>query len=326
LEAGLVQGEPRSDREWEHWPGRRPPDDRIRHRLKSLFTPTEHGVDDVEALIAERGRELEARTRQLADAIADLERREESTRRLRIAVEEMLRRGSAELDDRHAELNALSSELAEREARMSATEEDLEERRRALGAVELHRAAVERREATLHEREQMLETAAAELTARRRELDGIAAELETRLVRTSDLEQALATERETLGARQLALADAVTELESRVRGLAAAQASLAQRELRVSDLEARERALAMREAEPQAAAPPPAAPMQEPSAHLLLVPGDRYRLEERVARLPAVDDVLETEWGTFRVLRVGPSPYPRDPRHCVYVEPVPDER
>ena len=92
-----MQGQPRRDREWEHWPGRKPPDDRLRHRLRSLFVPTDGGEEaEVEALIAERDREIEERTNQLAATIADLERREEQASRLRIAVEEMLRQGSAE--------------------------------------------------------------------------------------------------------------------------------------------------------------------------------------------------------------------------------------
>jgi chromosome segregation ATPase len=321
-----VQGEPRSDRDWEHWPGRRQPDDRIRHRLKSLFTPTEHAADDVEALIAERGRELEERTRQLAATIADLERREESTRRLRIAVEEMLRRGSAELDDRHAELNALAVELTERDARLAAAEHELEERRRELGAVELLRAAVERRESSTQDRETAIESAAAELAARRRELETVAAEMETRLVRSTELEHALAAERETLDARQATLTDAVGELESRVRGLSAAEAALVQRETRVADLEERSRELALREEALEAVALPgdqPTAAGDEPTAHLLLLPGDRYRLEERVGPLPVAGSSIETDWGTFRVLRVGPSPYPSDPRRCAYLEPAP---
>ena len=348
-----MQGQPGSDRDWEHWPGRRPPDDRIRHRLRSLFAPTDHVADDVEALIAERGRELEERTQQLAATIADLERREESTRRLRIAVEEMLRLGSVELDDRNAELNALAAELAERDGRVAAAADDVEERRRELGAVELRRAAVERREAAAEEREQELGRAATEVEARRRELDAVAAEMEARLVGSSELEQALAAERELLDARQATLADAVAELEARVHGLTAAQASLAERELRVADLEERARMLARREAELDARERQHAtdhealeagreelaravatvssglglpeersSPDAGASSHLRLVPGERYHLDEATGPPPQPGSVVEIGGSAYGVLRVGPSPFPGDLRRCVFFEPV----
>lgn len=158
--------------EWEHWPGRRDPDDGIRHRLRHLFshtgTPSETAVEE---LIAERGRELELRTEQLAATVADLQRREERARELRAAVEEMLRHGSAELDERHARLNDLAAELARREEALAATERQLADRRGELGAVELRRAALERREAATAEREAALERIATSLQDRERELN-----------------------------------------------------------------------------------------------------------------------------------------------------------
>lgn len=167
------------------------PDDGLRQRLRALFSATDdEGEAAVEALIAERGRELEQRTVQLAATIADLERREERARELRVAVEDMLRHGSAELDDRHAELNALAQELGAREDAVATAERDVADRRRELGAVELHRAAIERREAALAEREAALER--------------IAADLQTRELRLADLERA---ERE-LAARETELAAA----------------------------------------------------------------------------------------------------------------------
>lgn len=316
-----MQEQPRSDRDWEHWPGRRLPDDRVRHRLRSLFASTEHAAGDVEALIAERGRELETRTRQLADTVSDLERREETTRRLRIAVEEMLRRGSAELDERHAQLNALASELAERDARIAATEQEVEERRRELGAVELLRAAVGRREAAAQEREDALEAAARELGERRRELESRSAEVQARLSAAHELELELRAEREALDAGQATLAEAVDELENKVRQLTAAQAALAARERRVADLEERARELARAEPAPTAPAPRPHALAAD--THLLLVPGDRYALAEAGGPPPEPGAVLRLGDASFRVLRVGPSPYPGDARRCAYLEPEP---
>ena len=109
-----MQEDPREDRDWELWPGRRSSDEGIRHRLKALFSATDAG-DSIEALIDEKGREIEERTDELQTTISDLERREERTGKLRSAVEEMLRHGSTELDERQAALTALAFDLATRE-------------------------------------------------------------------------------------------------------------------------------------------------------------------------------------------------------------------
>ena len=160
------QQQPGRDREWEHWPGR-PDDDGIRHRLRALFAHTVSAEESaVEELIAARGRELELRTEQLAATVADLQKREERARELRSAVEDLLRRGSSELDERHAELNELAVELSRREEALAAAEGELSERRRELGAVELRRAALERREVAVAERETVLERIASELQDR----------------------------------------------------------------------------------------------------------------------------------------------------------------
>ena len=106
-----MQGNARGDREWEHWPGRKPRTTGIRHRLRALFAATDD-EEAVDALITDRGREIEEQTERLQLTIESLERREEQAARLRSAVEEMLRHGSAELDERHAELAALAVELA----------------------------------------------------------------------------------------------------------------------------------------------------------------------------------------------------------------------
>jgi hypothetical protein len=165
-EATTLHEDPRGVRDWEHWPGRRPEEEEgIRHRLKALFSATD-GEHAIEALIDEKGREIEERTDQLQTTITDLERREERTGQLRSAVEEMLRHGSAELDERHAELAALAHELAARDEAVRAAERDIAVRKQELGAVELRRAAVERREQALTEREQALEQRAAELAER----------------------------------------------------------------------------------------------------------------------------------------------------------------
>ena len=160
-----MQGNPQDDREWEHWPGRKPPEDGIRHRLKALFTVTDD-EEAVDALISDRGRELEEQTERLQQTIASLERREEQAARLRGAVEEMLRHGSAELDERQAELASLAVELRAREEAVREQERDIALRKQELGAVELRRAALERREETATERESALEQVASDLRDR----------------------------------------------------------------------------------------------------------------------------------------------------------------
>ena len=289
-----MQGHPQRDREWEHWPGRKAPDDRIRHRLKALFATTDD-ENEVEALIVERGREIQERTEQLQTTIADLERREEQTGKLRSAVEEMLRHGSAELDERHAELAALALELGARDEKVRADERDIAVRKQELGAVELRRAAAERREEAATGREEALERIAAELTSRELQL----AEAE----------------------RQIAESD--TEIGNRQRALAASQASVLERERRIGDQEAeldrlaaelaeRERLLeaerasvtAGREELSRAVATvssglrldgPDDAPEGEVAGHVLYVTDDGYRMIERDGSAPGVDALVEID-------------------------------
>src|SRR6476659_295379 len=155
----------RRDREWEHWPHDRRPDERIRRRLRGLFHPT-IGDDHIERAISTQSHEIELRAQELAQTVADLERREARTHELRTAVEQMLRRGSAELDERHAELSELASRLADRETVVADAEEALAERRRERGAVELRRAAVERHEEAFSAREDELARRLTEIEGR----------------------------------------------------------------------------------------------------------------------------------------------------------------
>ena len=167
----------RDDHEWERWPGRRPPDESLLNRLRWLFTPAED-EEAVEALISERSREIEAQAQRLQATIEGLERREEQAARLRAAVEERLRQGSTELDERQAELTALAADLRAREQQLQQREREVAARTQDLGAVELRRAAVERREQAADEREASLEAAAAEVRSRELELRDAEHELE----------------------------------------------------------------------------------------------------------------------------------------------------
>jgi uncharacterized protein (DUF3084 family) len=148
------------------------PETRVRSRLRELFAPTDAG-DAVEALIAVHGRELEVRSEKLLSAVHDLERREERSRELHTRVEQILREGSAELDQRQAELDAHAEELERREAALAIAEERVAERSRELGAVELRRAAVERREEAVRARALELERQAAEIASLAGRLDAI---------------------------------------------------------------------------------------------------------------------------------------------------------
>ena len=44
-----------------------------------------------------------------------------------------------------------------------------------------------------------------------------------------------------------------------------------------------------------------------------------YELREREGDLPAVGDEVEEDGVTLRVMKVAPSPLPRDARMCVYL-------
>jgi chromosome segregation ATPase len=306
-----VQGTPKGDREWEHWPGRRVADDGIRHRLKALFAATDDEAA-VEALIVERGREIEERTAQLKATIADLERREEQTGRLRNAVEEMLRHGSAELDERHAALAELALELGAREETVRAAERDVAVRKQELGAVELRSAAVARREDAAADREASLEQASAELTSRADQL----AEDKRRF--------------EELDA----------DVANRQRMLAAGQASLLERERRLGDQEAELARLATALAESgrlleveRARVPSGRDELShgveslssglEAADHILYVAGDGYQIVERDGSAPAVGAVVEVDGRELVVSRVGRSPLPGDDRACAFLEPPP---
>ena len=162
-----MHGIPRRDPDWEHWPGRPTAEDGVRNRLRALFVPTE-AEDAITELIAEHGRELEARAEELRNAVVELEQREARARELHARVEQVLREGSAELDIRHSDLAVRGGDLDRREAELAAAESRVEERARAFGAVELRSAAVQRRENALHEREQAFEQ--REQALREREL------------------------------------------------------------------------------------------------------------------------------------------------------------
>lgn len=62
-------------------------------------------------------------------------------------------------------------------------------------------------------------------------------------------------------------------------------------------------------------------PEPEPAAaHLLFVPtAERYELVERDGPPPLEGSLLELEAGEFVVSRIGPAPFPAEPRPCVFL-------
>ena len=56
------------------------------------------------------------------------------------------------------------------------------------------------------------------------------------------------------------------------------------------------------------------------SSHLLFLPGDAYRLVEADGDAPGLDTEIQTEDGSYLVVRVGRSPLPGDPRTCAFLE------
>jgi len=107
----------------------------------------------LEALLAERRREIEEHAKRFEEAVASVERREELVSDARTSVERVLRLGATDLEAREADLAELAHELDMRERRLRDEESRLARRRGELGAVELKRAAVEQREQALAARE-----------------------------------------------------------------------------------------------------------------------------------------------------------------------------
>jgi DNA repair exonuclease SbcCD ATPase subunit len=296
----------RRDREWEHWPERRQ-DGGVRRHLRDLFHPT-LGEDEVEQAIAAHAHDLELRAAQLADTIADLERREERTRELRTAVEQMLRRGSAELDERHAELTELAGRLSDRESLVAETEEMLAGRRRELGAVELHRAALERREETLAERERALDHRAEEITAREHELEAAG----DRALELDEREHTLTSRANEIEALQSRVEGTLSVVEREQQLLSERENALLERERELD-----ERETGLEQAVTGATTPPP-----EPDYVALVLDEGRYRLVSRDDGPPAIGSEIVVDETAYRIVRLGASPLPGDRRRCAFAEVI----
>jgi hypothetical protein len=129
------------------------------------FVESPSSEERLEALLAERRRELEEHARRFDEAVSDVERREERVGDARTSVERVLRIGAADLEAREADLAELAHELGGREERLREDEARLARRRSDLGAVELKRAAIEQREEAVALREAELAAREEALTA-----------------------------------------------------------------------------------------------------------------------------------------------------------------
>jgi hypothetical protein len=141
-------------------------DDGLGRLVRRVLSPGPTPEERLEAILAERRRELDETAARFDASIADLERREELLRDSRASVERMLRLGRSDLEARENELTDFLRELTEREAKVAAAEAEIARRREELGAVELKRAAIERRERDVAAREERLAALEAELAER----------------------------------------------------------------------------------------------------------------------------------------------------------------
>jgi hypothetical protein len=116
------------------------------------------------------------------------------------------------------------------------------------------------------------------------------------------------------------------KLEEQALALARAEAAIADAETRATDAESRTDALRAA-LEHARKSQPKTKPESEPgveSRHLLFVPtADGYELLEREGAAPALDAVVELDRRHLLVVRVGPSPLPRDGARCAYLERIP---
>jgi hypothetical protein len=134
-----------------------------------------------------------------------------------------------------------------------------------------------------------------------------------------------------LEAREAELTDFLSGLTERETALSRAEADLARRrqdlgavELKRAAVERRERAVEAREAEleeleERAAALRSSGGVEPETVELVFVPGERYRLVE-IDETPLTPGFeFDVEGVDYAVVRIGPSPLPRDERRCAYL-------
>jgi chromosome segregation ATPase len=188
-----------------------------------------------------------------------------------------------------------SHELEEQAARFELAMEDLERREALLRDM---RASVER----------MLRLGTTDLTEREAEIEQLNREVAERRDRLSAEEDELERRRGELGAVELKR----EAVEQRERALAAREERLEAQAAQVTQLASR-----APERTDNAAAEQPVG--------LLFVPGTAYALVEVESRPLEPGAAVVHEGKSFVVARLGPAPFPGDPRTCAYLELVAPE-
>ena len=339
----------RRDREWEHWPQDRRPEEGIRRKLRELFHPTA-GDDEIEHALADAdATRSRPRAQSWRETVADLERREARTHELRATVEQMLRRGSAELDERHAELSELAARLADRETvgrrrrggdrgappragrRRAAPRGSRAPRgdgwraRRGAGAREEELASARRPWPTSSA--QARELAARETELARRAATSSRCRPGSRRPSRSSSASSRHSPSARLGARSRAGTlepPRSSELDRAsgapgLRGRAADAGGLA-RHRPDRDRGAARRAPPGRRRRLTRPRPAHRGGAGHVTAYVALVPGARYRLVERDDGPPTVGARISVDGDAYLVARLGASPLPGDRRRCAFLE------
>ena len=184
-------------------------------------------------------------------------------------------------------------------------EEFLQKRRRELEehAERLREsiAELERREELLRDSrasvERMLRMGTSDLEAREAELTDYLSGLTEREAALSHAEADVARRRQELGAVELKRA----AVERRERALESREVELSEREEQIASL---------------AVARDPSVPED---VELVFLPGERYRLVDIDSTPLAAGLAFDVDDVEYFVVRVGPSPLPRDERRCAYL-------
>lgn len=193
----------------------------------------------------------------------------------------------------------------------------------------------------LEERLNAIRQAVDDLASRERAVSELEAGVEQVLhdgsVELDRFQSELESRSESLDARDRTLARAESAVEERRRELGAVELKRAALEQRGSALEERESALEQRADELAALArelrevggtladrDAEQDEQHEQDGHILLTTDGRYRTAAGDGPPPGIGDTIELEDGTYRCVRLSPSPFPSDSRRCAVLERVGD--
>jgi chromosome segregation ATPase len=286
-------------------------------------------VDSLNTRLAEAQAacEREAAARVEADTLLEAAEDELAVRAEKISELEELASQSAHSD----EVEALATRLSEARSRLDA---EVESRERAEGRIaelqgRLKEAQAEAGRAQKDDAELLsnriaeLEQALSQETGLRdeteRELERLRGDLAGRERRLVELEQQHAK----LGEQHAELGQQHAKLDGR---LAEITAELAEEQKRYAaaeeDLRGELDGVVARLAEAEATIAASATPAEDAFPdHVVFLPGESgYHLAELAGPPPEAGALTEIEGAAFRVLKVGRSPLPDDPRRCAYLE------